>query len=65
MRRRRVLFILGAVLALVGLLWIGQGLGHVRWPETSFMIGEAAWVNYGAVFAAIGLVLILVARRIR
>ncbi|WP_448500850.1 hypothetical protein [Sphingomonas sp.] len=64
MRRRRFLLLLGVALTLVGLLWIGQGIGYVRWPASSFMIGQDAWVNYGAVVAVIGLVLILVGRRL-
>jgi len=66
MRRwRPVLLALGAVLALVGLLWIGQGLGYVNWPQSSFMIDQRVWADRGAFAAAAGLLLILVARRLR
>ncbi|OWK32162.1 hypothetical protein [Sphingomonas mucosissima] len=66
MRRwRPVLIALGAVLALVGLLWIGQGLGYVNWPSSSFMLDQRPWADRGAGVAALGLLLILVARRLR
>lgn len=66
MRRwRPVLIALGALLALVGLLWIGQGLGYVNWPSSSFMLDQRPWADRGAAVAALGLLLILVARRLR
>ena len=61
---RSVLLALGVAITLVGLLWIGQGLGYVRWPASSFMIAQTVWADRGAVTAVIGLVLILVARRL-
>lgn len=66
MRRwRPALIALGAVLALVGLLWIGQGLGYVKWPSSSFMLDQRPWADRGAGVAVVGLLLILVARRLR
>ncbi len=66
MRRwRPVLIALGAVLALVGLLWIGQGLGIINWPASSFMLDQRVWADRGAGLAAVGLLLILLARRLR
>jgi hypothetical protein len=62
---RRALIALGVLLALVGLLWIGQGLGYVAWPRTSFMIGQRVWTNYGAGLAVAGLLLIIAVRRWR
>ena len=64
-RLRPILIAVGVLLALVGLLWIGQGLGYVRWPQSSFMIDQRPWVNRGTAVAVTGLVLILIARRIR
>ena len=61
----RFLMAAGTVLTLVGLLWIGQGLGYVNWPASSFMIDQRPWANRGAVVAVIGLALILVGRRVR
>ena len=62
---RTILSIIGVLMALMGLLWIGQGLGYVMWPASSFMLQQRVWADYGAVLAVAGLVLILVARRIR
>ena len=44
---RMLLSLVGIAALLVGLLWIGQGTGYVRWPESSFMIGHAAWATRG------------------
>jgi hypothetical protein len=62
---RRLLMIAGAVAAIVGLFWIGQGMGIIRWPTSSFMIGQYDWVLIGSITAVVGLVAILVARRMR
>jgi hypothetical protein len=61
---RPILLLVGAVLALLGMLWIGQGLGYINWPASSFMISQQVWVDRGAVTAVVGLVLILIARRL-
>jgi hypothetical protein len=65
MRARPVLIAVGLVLAAFGLLFLLQGRGIVRWPSESFMIGDQVWVTYGTVIAVLGLVLILVGRRLR
>lgn len=62
---RPVLMALGVVMALMGLLWIGQGLGYINWPASSFMLQQRIWADYGAALAVAGLLLGLVARRIR
>lgn len=62
---KALLMLVGIVALAVGLLWIGQGTGYVHWPRTSFMISDIHWAYYGAALAAIGLVLILRARRRR
>ena len=65
MRLRPILLALGVVCALMGLLWIGQGLGYVNWPASSFMIDQRPWADRGAILAVVGLLLILVGRRVR
>lgn len=65
MRLRPLLLVAGALLTLMGLLWIGQGLGYISWPSSSFMLGRRVWADYGAALAVMGLLLILVARRLR
>ncbi|WP_148338743.1 hypothetical protein [Aquicella siphonis] len=46
----------------MGLLWIGQGLGYIKWPSSSFMISRIQWAYYGGCLAAAGLALIFYAR---
>ncbi|MES2327915.1 MAG: hypothetical protein V4499_11375 [Pseudomonadota bacterium] len=60
---KTILLIVGVLALLMGLLWIGQGAGFVHWPASSFMIDQRPWVLRGAILAAVGLVLILFARR--
>jgi uncharacterized membrane protein len=60
---RRLFLTIGLLLLALGLLWIGQGTGVVAWPAESFMINELQWAGYGAVVAAIGLILIWQSQR--
>ena len=55
--------ILGIAAIVMGLLWVGQGLGLVPWPETSFMIDQRPWAWRGAALAGVGVVLLFLARR--
>ena len=64
MRIPRVLLLIVGILALaMGLLWIGQGLGIIMWPASSFMLDQRPWVLRGAVLALAGLIAIWRARR--
>ena len=56
-------FILGIAAVLIGALWIGQGLGFVNWPASSFMIDQRPWVTRGAFLTLFGLALIVASRR--
>ena len=60
---RKILPIVGFIALAIGLLWIGQGTGVIKWPQSSFMISQIQWAWYGAVLAAIGLILIWQGRR--
>jgi len=60
-----LLTIAGLAALLAGLLFIGQGLGYIPWPHTSFMIGEMQWAYYGAGIALVGIVLLYFAGRRR
>ncbi|HEU0067316.1 MAG TPA: hypothetical protein VFQ57_08770 [Sphingomonas sp.] len=62
---RPILLVLGVFATLMGLLWIGQGLGYIHWPKSSFMLDQRPWADRGAALAVVGLLLILVARRVR
>lgn len=61
---RRALMIVGAILAVVGLFWPSQWMGIIRWPASSFMIDQHLWVVTGSVTGALGLPLLLIARRL-
>jgi membrane protein DedA with SNARE-associated domain len=54
--------ILGFLLCLVGLLWIGQGVGVIGY---SMMSGHAQYAVLGAVVLVIGLILLWWSRRTR
>jgi len=54
--------ILGAVFCVVGVVWIGPGIGLIG---GSVMSGHFQWAIYGAVTLVIGLALLSVARRAR
>jgi len=60
---RKWLLICGAFAIALGLLWIGQGTGVIRWPSSSFMISQIRWAWYGAALAALGLILIWQGKR--
>jgi len=61
---RIIMLVVGVLAMLMGLLWIGQGTGVVRWPASSFMINESAWAVRGCVLAVGGLLMIVFGRRI-
>ncbi len=60
---RSVLTILGVVLLLAGLVFMGQGSGYFPYPAESFMINAREWIYYGSAIAALGILLIIFARR--
>jgi uncharacterized membrane protein len=60
---RKLLLIVGLLALAMGLLWIGQGLGVIDWPQSSFMIRQMQWAGYGAALAALGLILIWQSKR--
>jgi len=62
---RIVMLVVGALAVLMGLLWLGQGLGIVRWPASSFMIDVTAWAVRGCVLAAGGALMIYYGWRVR
>ena len=62
---RAICLVIGVFGLLMGLLWIGQGLGYIQWPASSFMLDQRVWADRGAFLAAGGLLLILLSRRLR
>ena len=62
---RVLLQIFGVAALLVGMLWIGQGLGVLNWPSSSFMLGQRVWAMFGAVLVLLGALLLWRAGRRR
>ena len=62
---RIVLTILGVLAVLMGLLWVGQGLGLIMWPAESFMLAERQWAVNGTILALFGALLVWLPRRRR
>jgi len=58
-----LLTLIGFVLLLAGLVFMGQGSGYFPYPASSFMINAREWTYYGGAIAAVGLLLIIFARR--
>ena len=56
----RSLSIIGFLALAMGLLWIGQGTGSIRWPQSSVMINQLQWAGYGAVLGLIATPILLV-----
>jgi hypothetical protein len=59
------LLVVGTLATLAGLIWMGQGAGIIRYPATSFMIDQTPWIWRGAVVAVVGVVGVLVSRRMK
>jgi hypothetical protein len=58
------MLVIGILALLMGLLWIGQGFGVIRWPASSFMIDVTAWAVRGAVLAVGGVLMIVYGRKV-
>jgi hypothetical protein len=53
----------GVLVALVGLVFIGQGLGYLR--SSSFMVDDIRWSVIGAGMVVVGAALVIRTRRER
>ena len=62
---RMLIMVIAGLAVLMGLLWIGQGLGLIMWPASSFMLADRQWAYNGAILAAVGLLVIVLLRRSR
>ena len=60
---RLILMVVAGLAVLMGLLWIGQGLGIIMWPSDSFMLADRKWAYNGAILAAVGAIVIVLLRR--
>jgi hypothetical protein len=52
--------VLAAVIALVGIVWLGQGVGLIG---GSFMTGSPLWAVIGAAMVILAIVIVVVERR--
>ena len=57
---RMLMMIVGALLVLMGGVWILQGINVL---PGSFMTGQTKWAVYGAIALVAGIVLIVLSRR--
>jgi len=56
--------LLGALIVLAGLIWAAQGAGWLPYPKSSFMVDNSRWITIGLATAAVGVIMIAVARRL-
>ena len=61
--RQQLIFLAGAIVLLLGILWAGQGSGVIPYPPTSPMINNSQWIYYGALMIVLGLGAMWYARR--
>lgn len=55
--------VIATLAVLMGLLWVGQGLGIIMWPSSSFMLADRQWAVNGSILAGIGLIGLWLLRR--
>ena len=60
----RIALLLFGLLAIpMGLLWIGQGLGLIMWPSSSFMLGVPEWSVNGSLLSVFGVLAVWLSQR--
>jgi membrane protein DedA with SNARE-associated domain len=57
---RLVLIVVGAIAVIVGLVWIGQGLGFI---PGSVMTGDRMWFNIGLIVGLVGVIVLALGLR--
>jgi uncharacterized membrane protein len=62
--RRKLGYVAGTILMLLGLIWIGQGSGLFPYPSSSFMINQSVWVLWGLIVLGTGGAVIFVSRKL-
>jgi hypothetical protein len=60
---RIILLIVGSLMVLLGLVWMGQGSGYFPYPAESFMINQTLWIYWGLLLAIIGLAAVVISRK--
>jgi len=61
---KAVLLFVGILLVLVGLVWLGQGLGLIPFTATPVIMNLRPWTYAGIAVVIGGLAVILISRRI-
>jgi hypothetical protein len=56
--------IIGIIVLIMGLVFVGQGSGYFPYPASSFMVDNRVWIYYGAAIALAGLAVVVLAGRI-
>lgn len=61
---KTLLTVVGVILLLSGLVFMGQGSRYFPYPAESFMVGAPQWISYGGGIAIVGLILLVIAWRL-
>ena len=61
---KTLLTVVGVILLLSGLVFMGQGSRYFPYPAESFMVGASQWIYYGGGIALVGLILLIIAWRL-
>jgi hypothetical protein len=61
---RHMVLVIGVLAVLTGVIWIGQGTGYFPYPSYSFMINQMSWAYGGAALAIVGVIAVVVWRRL-
>lgn len=52
-----IMRLIGIVLFITGMVFVGQGTGYFPYPATSFMVNQIEWAFHGTALMVGGLVL--------
>jgi hypothetical protein len=58
------LIVVGVILLLAGLVFMGQGSRYFPYPAESFMVGASQWIYFGGGIAAAGIIILVIAWRL-
>ena len=61
---RAALLVIGILMILVGLVWLGQGVGYIPSTDTPQIMDLHPWTYGGVALAIAGLAMIVASRRI-
>jgi hypothetical protein len=61
---RAVLLLVGVFATLVGLVWLGQGVGYIPFTPTPHIMSLKPWTYNGIALAVAGIAVIIVSQQI-